>query len=155
MSPEAFKLIIESGVIAAKEFLKYVNNIQSQINELRAIQIKDYDILVENFQNELDMIKDFYNNSELTQEQRQNLIDQMEDLNTKISLELAKKSEFIEKEKEETKKQKEKAFKIAAEVLTGVIPFTTIARAINKKKEEDAIEHKNKSKLETNITSKK
>lgn len=134
--------LIEKGVDASKEFAKYINEMQKNIDELKKIQLEDYDNIVANLQTELDVIKHIFYDDNLLKEERLLLIEKMDNLNAQISLELAKKNEVIEKEKEEAKQKKAKALQIAAEVLIGIIPFTTLARAINQNKEKKtSLEH--------------
>ena len=135
MNPLVLEALVKGGVEAQKEFTQYINELESQIKELRDLEIADYQIIINDLQSELDMIKEMYND-DLSMEKKEELIDKMDNLNNKLSIEIAKKTEMIKKEKENVEEKKENAIQLATEILTGIIPFTTFARAIAKIKKE-------------------
>jgi hypothetical protein len=114
------------------------------------------------YQDQLEELKTLINTPDLSFEEKRKIIDEMGEIREKIQLELDRRIELSNAEKEKKREEKRKAGRFAAEVLTGVIPFTTAYRAIKSKKEkkkasitveddsnEDNVQIENNKQIET------
>ena len=128
--------LINTGLEFGKEALKYINEMQGQISEMNKTQLDDHNRKIMVYQEQLDELKPLINTPDLSFEEKRKIIDEMGEIREKIQLELDRRIELSNAEKEKKREDKRNAGRFAAEVLTGVIPFTTAYRAIKSKKEK-------------------
>ena len=154
--------LINTGLEFGKEALKYINEMQGQISEMNKTQLDDHDRKIMVYQDQLEELKTLINTPDLSFEEKRKIIDEMGEIREKINLELDRRIELSNAEKEKKREEKRKAGRFAAEVLTGVIPFTTAYRAMKSKKEkkkasitveddstEDNVQIENNKQIET------
>ena len=124
--------IIDKGLDASKELMKYANSIQDGIDELNKDTIKDFD---EDIQKQYDILLERTKTkaNDLSLEELSELYDKMDEISEKIRK--IKKEKLAYKEKENAKKnEKLRAVgTFAAEFVSGVAPFTVTYRAIKKR----------------------
>ena len=128
--------LINTGLEFGKEALKYINEMQGQISEMNKTELDDHNRKIMVYQEQLDELKPLINTPDLSFEEKRKIIDEMGEIREKIQLELDRRIELSNAEKEKKREDKRNAGRFAAEVLTGVIPFTTAYRAIKSKKEK-------------------
>ena len=154
--------LINTGLEFGKEALKYINEMQGQISEMNKTELDDHNRKIMVYQEQLDELKPLINTPDLSFEEKRKIIDEMGEIREKIQLELDRRIELSNAEKEKKREDKRNAGRFAAEVLTGVIPFTTAYRAIKSKKEkkkasimveddstEDNVQIENNKQIET------
>ena len=127
--------IIDKGLDASKELMKYANSIQDGIDELNKDTIKDFDEDIQNIQKQYDILLERTKTkaNDLSLEELSELYDKMGEISEKIRK--IKKEKLAYKEKENAKKnEKLRAVgTFAAEFVSGVAPFTVTYRAIKKR----------------------
>ena len=154
--------LINTGLEFGKEALKYINEMQGQISEMNKTELDDHNRKIMVYQEQLDELKPLINTPDLSFEEKRKIIDEMGEIREKIQLELDRRIELSNAEKEKKREDKRNAGRFAAEVLTGVIPFTTAYRAMKSKKEkkkasimveddstEDNVQIENNKQIET------
>ena len=130
---QAVLQIIEKGLDASKEMMKYANSIQAGIDELNKDTISDFDEDIKNIQKQYDILMERAKEKNLSNEELSELFDRMDEINEKIRKIKKEKREYKDKAKEE-KNAKLRAIGIfATEFVSGVAPFTVTYRAIKKR----------------------
>ena len=132
MNPAVLQ-IIDKGLDASKELMKYANSIQDGIDELNKDTTKDFDEDIQNIQKQYDILMERAKEKNLSNEELSELFDRMDEINEKIRKIKREKREYKDKAKEEKNAKLRAIGTFAAEFVSGVAPFTVTYRAIKKR----------------------